>query len=479
MGQLQELERAKATGCLLKGFRDAHLHLIEYGKLLDMCDLRQVGSIAEMIELLSKVRDAERIEAFGWNQENFVERRYPNRYDLDKIATDRPVLLSRICAHVTVVNSYVIAKMGLDESVPAVAGGQIDVDEKGKPTGLFRERARQLIYRAGFYDESIENVQKYILKAQADLISKGIVEVHVEDCKTFPNIGWRQIIDAYLDLERTAKLLLKVQFQANVDDLAALRQYIDQIDSKALSVTSVKRFSDGSLGARTAHLREPYSDRPDTVGIALQSDAELLEDFKRARDLDLAIVVHAIGDRAMERVIDAFAALNAAPQYLERCGIIHCQITAPDLIAKMAKLGIRGYIQPIFIHEDAKVVHARIGERRANWAYAFKSMRQSGIPLLMSSDAPIDTPDVIKGLHCAVYRRTLHDQPITYLASEGIALADAVADYTSSRDNAWVVLDMPLEQAIQSPHSDHIESVYIEDKLVYQRDRRRYENKVN
>ncbi len=456
----------------VKAFRDAHLHLVEYGKFLDTCDLRHVSSIAEMIAMLSAKVDGARVEAFGWNQENFVERRYPNRYDLDKIATDRPVLLSRICAHVTVVNSYVIEQMGLDEALPTVEGGQIDVDESGRPTGLFREKARQLIYRAGFYDESLDNVQKYILKAQDDLIGKGIVEVHVEDCNTFPNIGWRQIIDAYLALERAGKLALKVEFQANVKDLLALRQYIDQMDSKRVSITSVKRFSDGSLGARTAHLRAPYSDKPNTVGIALQSDAELFADFKEAYDLGLPLVVHAIGDRAIERVLEGFEKLAAESAYLAKCGIIHCQITAPDLIDRMAALGIRGYIQPIFIHEDAKVVYERIGQARADLAYAFNSMRQSGIPLLMSSDAPIDTPDVIKGLHCAVYRKTLHDVPITYLAQQGLPAADAIADYTTTRENCWVVLDMPLEQAIQSPHADHIARVYIDGALVYQASRR-------
>ncbi len=453
----------------IKAFRDAHMHLVEYGKFLDICDLRQVASIAEMIDVLKERDDGQRIEAFAWNQENFREGRYPNRYDLDQIASDKPVLLSRICGHVTVVNSYVIEKMGLDKAVPAIDGGRIDVDENGKPTGLFREKARQLIYREGFYDESLDNVQKYILKAQDDLLSKGIVEVHVEDCNAFPNVMWHQIIDAYLALERAGKLLLKVEFQANVKDLVALRHYVDRMESESVSVTSVKRFSDGSLGARTAHLRKPYSDKPDTVGIALQSDAELLDDFKRAHELDLAVVVHAIGDRAMERVIDAFAALEAAPDYLARCGIIHCQITAPDLIEKMAKLGIRGYVQPIFIHEDAKIVYERLGEQRAEQAYAFNTMRRRGIPLLMSSDAPIDTPDVIKGLHCAVYRQTLHDEPITYLADEGIALAEAVADYTTTRENCWVVLDMPLEEAVKSPHIDHIESVYIDDEVAYRR----------
>ncbi len=453
----------------IAAFRDAHLHLVEYGKLLNICDLRNVTSIAEMITILKGQNACKRIEAFGWNQENFTEKRYPNRYDLDKIATDKPVLLSRICGHVTVVNSFVIEKLGLDKIVKQVDGGMIDVDQHGKPTGIFRERARLLIYQQGFYDETLENVKAYILKAQADLLSKGIVEAHVEDCNIFPNIAWHEVIDAYLALERSGELLLKIEFQANVNDLVALRNYIDNMVSEKISITSVKRFTDGSLGARTAHLRAPYSDKMTTSGIALQSDAELKKDFKNAHALNLPLVVHAIGDRAIERVLDAYQGLDATADYLAKCGIIHCQITAPDILDRMAKLGIRAYIQPIFIHEDAKIVYQRVGKIRAEQSYAFNSMQQLGIPILMSSDAPIDTPDVIKGLYCAVKRKTLHDSPITYLPSEAISLKDAVANYTTVRPNAWLQLDMPLEQAIEKPHENHIKSVYIDDKLVYQR----------
>ncbi len=457
----------RAENCKIRAFRDAHLHLVEYGKLLDISDLRNVASIPEMITILKAQNAKNRIEAFGWNQENFAEKRYPNRYDLDKIATDKPVLLSRICGHVTVVNSFVIKKLGLDDVVEQVAGGMIDVDHNGKPTGIFREKARLLIYQQGFYDESLENVKGYILKAQADLLSKGIVEAHVEDCNIFPNIAWHEVIDAYLALEQSGELLLKIEFQANVKDLGALRNYIDNMVSEKISITSVKRFSDGSLGARTAHLRAPYSDKASTSGIALQSDAALKEDFKNAHALNLPLVVHAIGDRAIERVIEAFETLNAKPDYLAKCGIIHCQITAPDILDRMCKLGVRAYIQPIFIHEDAKIVYQRVGEARANQSYAFNSMQQRGIPILMSSDAPIDTPDVIKGLFCAVKRQTLHEKPIVYLPNEAMTLKDAVANYTTVRPNAWLELDMPLEQAIENPHDNHIKRVYIDNKLVY------------
>lgn len=452
---------------VIPAFVDTHLHLVEYGKYLSIPDLRHIKSIADLIAGLSDQSSRPIVHGFGWNQENFSEKRYPNRYDLDKIANDRPVLLSRLCGHITVVNSYTLAKLGIDQQAINVAGGQIDCDENGIPTGILREKARHLLYQSGFYDETVNNVMTYIKTAQADLLSKGIVQVHVEDCRAFPNLSWQQIIDAYLQLEKQGELVLDVTFQANVDDAKAVAAYSQAMQSDKVRIGSIKRFSDGSLGARTAHLRKPYSDDPNNTGIALQSEQQLQADFASAYSAGVPVVVHAIGDRAIERVLDAFASLSAPRSYLAKCGIIHCQISAPDLLARMTDLGIAAYIQPIFIHEDAKVVQARLGAKRAADAYAFRDMYDLAIPLYMGSDAPIETPDVVKGLYCATKRQTLDERPIKYLPHQALTLEEALEGYTSTVPNAWVELDMPIAEAVKTPHQNHIKSVWVGGEKVF------------
>lgn len=454
-----------ASGQLVHGFSDTHLHLVEYGKFLRQTDLREMTSIAELIEVLKHTDGSSAIEAFGWNQDAFIEKRMPTRYDLDQIATDRPVLLSRICGHVTAVNSFVVQALGLDQDIPQIAGGMIDCDDEGIPTGILRERARSLLTRAGYYDGTIETVRECILLAQADLIAKGICCVHSDDLTSFPNLSGVEIMSVFEDLVLSDQLKLKVieQAQGIPEEIAS---HMGRLRSQRFEIGSLKLFTDGSLGARTAQLLEPYSDAPDQLGIGIQEDAVLFDLMARAYKVGLPLSIHAIGDGAISRVLKGFEQLEASKEYLEKCGIVHCQITNPTILSRMADLGIRAYIQPIFIHEDAKMVYQRVGTKRAESSYVWHTMRTMGIPLYMSSDAPIDTPDVIKGLYCAVKRSTLDDEPIVYLPEQGLALADALSDYqrTDDPEDAWVLLDQPLEACLENPWENHIVATWLHDR---------------
>lgn len=457
-------------------FCDTHMHLVEYGKYLSMVDLRHAGSIAEMQKLLSRVKDPV-INAFGWNQEQFTEHRFPCATDLDAIAMDRPVLLSRICGHVTAVNSYVLRDLGIARGgVPLIEGGHIDVDAEGNPTGIFRERARVLLKDQGYYDGTPEAVVDHILVAQADLLSKGIVEVHSDDLTCYPNLTKDDILEVFAKMAETGQLKLRViaQAQGEPEFVAAARdQLLKRLGPDAdFQIGSLKLFTDGSLGARTAHLLEPYADQPDTSGIAIYTQSDLEAIAKRAFDCRLPLTVHAIGDGAIAGVLTALEVLaqhGADADYLSACGIVHCQIVNPELLKRMAALGARAYIQPIFLHEDAVMVHSRLGEARAAQSYAFKTMHDMGIPLYLGSDAPIDTPDVIKGLYCAIKRQTLHEPPLVYRPEEALPLDVALAGYTrtSSKSGAtqtsgparYVILSAPLEDCIEKPRDQWVVGV--------------------
>lgn len=452
-----------ASGQLVKGFCDTHLHLVEYGKFLRQTDLRGIDSIANLISCLKGSKEHGTIEAFGWNQEAFLEKRMPTRQDLDQIATDRPILLSRICGHVTVVNSFVIEALGLDQEVPVIAGGMIDLDADAKPTGVLRERARSLLTNGGYYNGTLETVRECILLAQEDLISKGICSVHSDDLTSFPNLSAVEIMSVFEDLVLSGHLKLKVieQAQGIPEEMAS---HMGRLRGRRFEIGSLKLFTDGSLGARTAQLLAPYSDAPDQLGIAIQEDAVLFDLMGRAHKVGLPLSIHAIGDGAISRVLAGFEQLEATKEYLEQCGIIHCQITNPEILKRMAALGIRAYIQPIFIHEDAKMVYQRVGLERAESSYVWSTMRKMGIPLYMSSDAPIDTPDVIKGLFCAVKRSTLDSKPIIYLADQGLLLGDALSDYqrVETPEDAWVLLDQPLEVCLETPMENHIVATWLQ-----------------
>jgi len=447
-------------GLLIQSFQDSHMHLVSYGHMLSLVDLRGSSSIDEMIDRLTPVSQ-KKVEAFGWNQETFIEKRYPTRYDLDRIASDRPVMLSRICGHITAVNSFVIEQLGLDKQVIAIEGGVIDRDEGGKATGILREKARELLYKQGYYDGSLEDVKRYILVAQEDLISRGVTSVHSDDFTCFPNLHWRDILGVFEGMVEDGSLHLHVveQAQGNPEELAVESR---RLEGKQFEIGSLKLFTDGSLGSRTAHLQEPYSDEPSTCGIAIQSDSDLFDQVRRAYEVKLPCSIHAIGDQAIHRVLTAFEQLNAPKAYLCLCGIIHCQITNESLVHRMASLGIRAYIQPLFIHEDAKVVYERLGAKRANTSYIWKTMLLKGIPLWLGSDAPIEVPDVFKGIYSAVTRRTLDANPITYLPEEGLSLEESLEGYRKEKTTkmSWILLNKPIIHLMENPEDVSVEGIW-------------------
>lgn len=450
-------------------FCDTHMHLVEYGKFLSLVDLRDAKSISEIQHRLRGIH-APVVQAFGWNQENLDEGRYPNARDLDEIWADRPVVLSRICGHITLVNSYVLEDLGIRRGhIPQVEGGEIDLDTLGNPTGIFRERARDLLKDKGYYNGTLAMVRENILTAQADLLAKGIVEVHSDDLTCYPNLSGEEIMDTLVAMAREGALKLKVvaQAQGRPDLLARKRGEIRAVlgPNPRFEVGSLKLFLDGSLGARTAHLLAPYSDLPTTQGIALYEDQALLNLGRQALDVDLPLTIHAIGDGAIHRCLNLFEALQemgASSDYLARSGIVHCQIVNQDLMVRMARLGLRAYIQPIFLHEDAGMVYSRIGQERGDRAYAFKTMHAMGIPLYMGSDAPIETPDVIKGMHCAITRQTLHQDrpPLCYIKEEALSLEVTLEAYTRTTGAPQrITLKAPLAECIEKPHINWVTGV--------------------
>jgi len=451
-------------------FCDTHLHLVEYGKFLSLVDLRHAKSIGDLVDQCRVVDDSV-IVAFGWNQEQFVEQRYPNASDLDVISMDRPVLLSRICGHVTAVNTFVLEALGIRKGhIPQIEGGNIDVDHHGNPTGIFRESARVLLKDAGYYNGTVEMVKANILVAQMDLLAKGIVEVHSDDLTCYPNLSANDILGVFREMAEADFLKVKVVAQAQGDPemLAKEKARIEEqlgVDG-AFTIGSMKLFVDGSLGARTAHLLSPYSDDPETSGIPIQSDQALANICERAYRVGLPLTIHAIGDAAIDRVLTVFEILQdygASKDYLSKSGIVHCQIVNLGLLNRMAALGLRAYIQPIFLHEDALMVKSRLGDQRAGESYAFKTMHQMGIPLYLGSDAPIDTPDVIKGLHCAIKRQTLHVPPVVYRPEEALSLEAALEGYTrTSSKSKQVLLNASIVDCIENPHHNCVIGV-VED----------------
>ena len=258
---------------LLPGFHDSHLHLSHFGRELSDIAAAGVSSIGELIrrgrETIKRLtlRPGAVVTGRGWDQEQFTdEKRLPTRYDLDRISAEHAVILSRKCGHIVCCNTRALQMAGIFRPVPMVAGGQIDVDEAGEPTGILRENAMDLALRI-VPEPDAGQTEAQLAYAMRHALENGLTAVASQDV-TGGDID--SFIGAYKKLYGKG-LRLRVTQQAGIGCMEHLDEYIRRgyrtgttLHAPYLKMGPLKLFADGSLGSRTALLRKPYSDAPET-----------------------------------------------------------------------------------------------------------------------------------------------------------------------------------------------------------------------
>jgi predicted amidohydrolase YtcJ len=244
-----------------------------------------------------------------WDQEKFVVRRYPTRWDLDEAVSDRPIFLVRICGHIGVANSKALELAGVTKST-TVEGGRVDLDAaSGEPNGILLENAMELVWKA-LPKPSVKELEEACLLACREAVKNGLAGVHwILDSPEEIKIVHRLYVEG--------KLPLRVYFGVPVeflDELIALGLPTG-FGNEMVKIGFVKILADGSLGARTAALKEPYNDMPATRGMMLYSQRKLNKLVLEAHRAGLQLAVHAIGDYAVEAVLKAFSkALKKYPR---------------------------------------------------------------------------------------------------------------------------------------------------------------------
>jgi len=397
-------------GAVLPGFTDSHAHLASLGLALRTLDLRGVRSIEELkrkvAERARELGPGEWVIGRGWDQELFEEGRWPTRWDLDEAAPANPVLLVRVCGHAAVANTLALSLAGVADSTPDPPGGTIE-RVGGRVTGVLKEGAVQLVFSAARRGGAEELVRE----AEGAMLSCGVTCVHAM------SVGSEEL-EALRELARSGRLKLKVR--------AYLDPEVPELKPEswgALEVVGLKVLADGSFGARTAALREPYSDDPGNSGVLLAGRDALLRSLEVAGRAGLQLAVHAIGDRALEEVVAAARASGA------RLRVEHASLAPPDLLSELAELGLWVSAQPRFVISDWWIV-SRLGRERARWAYPFRSFLEQGIGLSFSSDAPVEPHNPFEGVYAAVTRGSLEGLEIAELtAGEALSPAEALRCY--------------------------------------------------
>ena len=251
----------------------------------------------------------------------------------------------------------------------------------------------------------------------------------------FLNLDWSVIHEAYQELETEGKLTVRIYEQSNITSVEALKQFVEAggvtgNGSDLYKFGPLKMLGDGALGARTAFLSVPYADDSSTYGIPVYSK-ELMEDMiSYANKNHMQVAVHTIGDACLDWVLGAYEkALEEFPRDDHRHGIVHCQIMRPDQWKKIEELRLHVYAQTIFLDYDINIVKERVGEELANTSYCWKTLMKNGVPVSNGSDSPVELPDVMAGIQCAVTRRTLNGAK-EYLPEEVFTIKEAIDSYT-------------------------------------------------
>ncbi|MFX1376848.1 MAG: amidohydrolase [Promethearchaeota archaeon] len=468
---------------LLPGFIDSHIHPLQFIFLLINLDLSNVKSLNELQELLRsfsiKRKKGDFIFGQKLKEEEFENPELPTRWDLDEACPDNPVFILRYDGHIGIVNSKTLELIKVEADTEIPEGGEIRRNEDGELTGIISENALELVF---------SKIEKYLIpepavlhefadKASILLAENGITSIHgqLDDGRiNIYKIIQEDILQnwyAFVSTERPKKLvrLKKPPFDGG------------EKDSK-FKIGILKLFLDGTFGAKTACMWEPFTDAPDSCGFCVVNEEEIYEKMKVAHNNRFQIAIHVIGDKGNRICVDLYKRLlTEFPRKNHRHRIEHASILTDDVIKDMNDLGIIASCQPQFINSEYTWLEKRIGKERCKYTYSMKSIIDAGIVLISGSDCPVEEPNVIMGLHALVNRNG-------FVPEQRITMMEAIKSYTINAAYAafeedikgtievgkladFVILDRnPLEVSKDNIREIQVIETIIRGKPVYKRD---------
>jgi predicted amidohydrolase YtcJ len=405
---------------LLPGFVDAHTHLTTVGRSLVHADLaaadgpdEAVARLRERAAELAGDEGDDWVLGYGYDESTWDESRYLTRADLDRVSTERPVAAFREDMHVAAVNGVALDRF--DEALAAAPDGTVPTDGDGEPTGVLLEAAIDPIYRAV---EPDREETRAVVEAALDLCAaRGITAFHdmVRDSHA-PRV--------YRDLDAAGDLTARVRINYWTDHLDAAREVglATNAGSDFVATGAVKSYTDGSLGGRTARLSAPYADAPDETGQWVVDPGELAALVADATDAGFQFTAHAIGDEAVDAVLDAYETDSAVDPGAARHRIEHVELADDEAIERLAETGVVASVQPNFLKwaRADGLYEARLGPERTAATNRYRDMLDAGVELAFGSDGmPMDP---LFGVHHAV------NAPA---AAQRLTVTEALRAYTS------------------------------------------------
>lgn len=417
------------------GLYDAHMHLLPYGITMRQLDVRPAAA-PTLDRMLSLVRERAAaagpgawIQGRGYDQFALDVGRHPHRDELDQVAPDNPVVLTRACGHLAVANSMALRLAGIDEASVPPQGGAIE-QRDGRLTGLLAENARDPLKEV-IPDLTDEELVAAVEDAGHACLAYGITSVM--DAGVGMRAGYREVV-AYRHAQRQGRLPVRTNLcllggPTGIVERCHADGVITGVGDDMLRVGPVKIFTDGSAGGRTAAMSEPYLGEPRTTGLMMLRDEEMDAYVRDYHAKGYQLAVHAIGDAAIEQTLNAFeAALTEHPDPDRRHRIEHCGYNTPAQIDRMVRLGVEPVPQPIFIYDFGDLYVSVLGPERANPSYPLKTWIDRGLRPAASSDAPVCDIDPFPNFFTMLTRKT--SRGTVMAESERVSIAQAIQAFT-------------------------------------------------
>jgi predicted amidohydrolase YtcJ len=426
--ELIDLEGALAV----PGFIDSHAHLMNLGFSLMRLDLVGTRSPTEITRRLQKaVDDAPEgswILGRGWDQNDWRKKEFPTHEVLDRVVPDRPVYLTRIDGHAGWANAKAMEEAGIDPDTPDPEGGEIVRDAEGNPTGIFIDRAHDLMNES-VPEPSEEARREAFRRAQEACLRAGVTSLHDA------GVGAADIA-LYQDALARGELALRLYVMLDGADAELLSQHFAHKPeiSPQLTIRSVKLVADGALGSRGAALLEDYADRPEWRGLMILSGEEIYSVAERALFAGYQVNVHAIGDGANREVLNAFE--KAFEDHAEvddpRFRIEHAQILDELDVPRFAQLGVIAAMQGVHATSDMPWVAGRIGEERAaEGAYVWQKLLLSGAKISNGTDAPVENVSPLECFYASITRQDKKGKPAEgWFPDQRMSREQALRSYT-------------------------------------------------
>ncbi len=432
-------------GLVVPGFIDSHVHLLASGFELSSVQLRDASTPKEFAQRIAAfaaaIPEGTWITGGTWDHQNWGGQ-LPHRSWIDEATTATPVMVVRLDGHMVLANSLALSLAGIDADTPPVEGGEIVRDKDGRPTGVLKDKAMNLVMdiipppSPVQEDEALRHAMEY-------LAANGVTTVH--------DMGydWNSV-----PVYRRAKARneLSVRLHANVP-LSSWPELKAEIDGSGkgdnwLRLGGLKGFMDGSLGSHTAAFFEPFEDTPNDRGFFLQEPAQIQAWAVAADRAGLQLIIHAIGDRANAALLDIFDAVEKTNGPADRrARIEHAQHLRKSEIDRIAHSNVIPSMQPYHAIDDGRWAESVIGKARSRYTYAFKSLLDAGVPVAFGSDWSVAPASPVLGIYAAVTRQTLDgENPGGWVPEEKISVEQALSAYT--RHGAYAGFEENLKGAL-------------------------------